>query len=60
MKISAGVACAPSIRNEVLHKIKLKKSNRHKEHYEKHQQTIKSLGKLYKNSLQDNLFDKCE
>ena len=44
--ISAGVACALSLGEIVIHKIILKKYNKYKKQYEKEQQTIKSLDKL--------------
>ena len=34
--------------------------NKYKKRYERDQQTIKSVDKLYRNSLQDNVIDKTE
>ena len=38
----------------------MQKYNQYKKQYEKDQQTIKSSDKLYRISLQDNVFDKIE
>ena len=58
--ISAGVACALSIANKVLHKLIVNKFNEYIKHYQKDNETIKSFDKFYRKSLQDNLFDKNE
>ena len=60
LPISAGVACALSLGNKILHKIIINKYNKYKKHYERDQQTIKSFDKLYRKSLQDNVIDKTE
>ena len=58
--ISAGIACALSLSNKVLHKLFINKYNKYKKQYERDQQTIKSFDKLYRKSLQDNIIDKTE
>ena len=58
--ISAGIACALSLRNKLMHKIILNKYNRCKKQYRKDQQTPKFCDKLYSKSLQDNLVNKRE
>ena len=60
LPISAGVACALSLGNKILHKIIINKYNKYKKQYEKDQNTIKSFDKLYRKSLQDNVIDKTE
>ena len=60
LPISAGIGCALSLGNKVLHKLILNKCNKYKKQYEKDQQTNKSFDKLYRKSLQDNIFDKNE
>ena len=60
LPISAGVACALSLGNKVLHKLIINKYNKYKKQYEHDQNTIKSFDKLYRKSLQDNIFDKTE
>ena len=58
LTISAGIACALSLGNKVLHKLIINKYNKYKKQYERDQNTIKSFDKLYRKSLQDNLIDK--
>ena len=58
--ISTATACGLSIGNKVLYEIIINKYNKHKELYERDQQTIKSFDKLYRKSLQDNVIDKTE
>ena len=58
LPISAGIACALSLGNKILHKLIISKYNKNKEKYERDQQTIKSFDKLYRKSLQDNVIDK--
>ena len=58
--ISAGIACALSLGNKILHKIIINKYNKYKKQYERDQNTIKSFDKLYRKSLKDNLIDKNE
>ena len=58
LPISAGVACALSLGNKILHKIIINKYNKYKKQYERDQNTIKSFDKLYRKSLQDNVIDK--
>ena len=60
LPISAGVACALSLGNKILHKLIINKYNKYKKHYERDQNTIKSFDKLYRKSLQDNVIDKTE
>ena len=60
LPISAGIACALSLGNKVLHKIIINKYNKYKKQYERDQNTIKSFDKLYRKSLQDNVIDKNE
>ena len=60
LPISAGIACALSLGNKILHKIIINKYNKYKNQYERDQQTIKSFDKLYRKSLQDNIIDKNE
>ena len=58
LPISAGIACTLSLGNKILHKLIINKYNKYKKQYERDQQTIKSFDKLYRKSLQDNIFDK--
>ena len=60
LPISAGIACALSLGNKVLHKLIINKCNKYKTQYEKDQQTIKFFDKLYRKSLQDNIIHKNE
>ena len=60
LPISAGIACALSLGNKVIHKLIINKYNKYKKLYERDQQTIKSFDKLYRKSLQDNVIDKNE
>ena len=60
LPISAGIACTLSLGNKVLQKIITNKYKKYKKQYERNQQTIKSFDKLYRKSLQDNIFDKTE
>ena len=60
LPISAGIACALSLGNKILHKIIISKYNKYKKLYERDQNTIKSFDKLYRKSLQDNVIDKTE
>ena len=60
LPISAGIACALSLGNKILHKLIIIKYNKYKKQYEKDQNTIQSFDKLYRKSLQDNLIDKTE
>ena len=58
--ISAGIACTSSLGNEVIPKLIINNYNKYKKQYEKDQQSIKSLVKFYRKSLQDNIIDKNE
>ena len=60
LPISAGIACALSLGNKILHKIIIRKYNKYKKLYERDPNTIKSFDKLYRKSLQDNVIDKNE
>ena len=60
LPISAGIACALSLGNKILHKLIIIKYNKYKKQYERDQNTIKYFDKLYRKSLQDNLIDKNE
>ena len=60
LPISAGIACALSLGNKILHKIIIHKYNKYKKLYERDQNTIKTFDKLYRKSLQDNIIDKTE
>ena len=60
LPISAGIACALSLGNKILHKKILNRYNKYKKQYERDQLTIKSFDKLYRRSLQDNIIDKKE
>ena len=60
LPISAGVACALSSGNKILHKLIINKYNKYKKQYERDQNTIKFFDKLYRKSLQDNVIDKTE
>ena len=60
LPISAGIACALSLSNKILHKLILHKYNKYKKLYERDQNTIKSIDNLYRKSLQDNVIDKTE
>ena len=60
LPISAGIACALSLGNKILHKLIINKYNKYKKQYERDQNTIKSFDNLYRKSLQDNLIDKTE
>ena len=60
LPISAGIACTLSLGNKILHKIFINKYNKHKQQYEKDQQTTKSSNKWDKKSLQGNVIDKNE
>ena len=58
LPISTGIACTLSLGNKVLHKIIINRYNKYKKQYDKDQQTIKTLDKLNKKFLQDNIIDK--
>ena len=60
LPISAGIACSLLLGNKLLHKIIVNKYNKYKKQYERDQNTIKHFDKLYRKSLQDNVFDKNE
>ena len=60
LPISAGIACALSLGNKVLHILIINKYNKCKKLYERDQKTIKSFDRLYRKSLQDNVIDKTE
>ena len=60
LPISAGIGCALSLGNKILHKLIKNKDNKHKKQYEKNLQTIKYFDKFYRKSLQVNKIDKNE
>ena len=60
LPITAGIACALSLANKILHKIIINKYNKYKKLYERDQTTIKSFDKLYRKSLQNNVIDRTE
>ena len=60
LPISAGIACALSLGNKILHKLIINKYNKYKKQYERDQNTIRSFDKLYRKSLQDNVIKKTE
>ena len=55
--ISTASACALSNGNKVLYDVMINKYNKYKKRYEKDQQTNKSVEKLDRKSLQDNVID---
>ena len=57
LPISAGIACAISLGNKILHKLIINNYNKYKKQYERDQNTIKSFDKLYRKPLQDNVID---
>ena len=58
--IYAGIACAASLSNKILHEIILAIINENKTQYEKDQQIVISIDELYSKSLQILLIDKNE
>ena len=58
--ISTALACALSIGNKLLYEVIINNYNKYQIQYEKDQQTSKFFDKLYRISLQDNVFDKNE
>ena len=60
LRISAGIACALSLCNKVLHKLIMNKYNKYKKTIWKRPTAIKYFYKLYRKSLQDNVIDKTE
>ena len=60
LPISAGIACALSLGNKILHKLIINKYDKYKKQYEKDRNTIKSFDELYRKSLQDNVIDENE
>ena len=57
---SAATSCGLPIGNKVIYEINIQKYKEYKKQDENDQQTIKSFDKLYRKSLQDNIFDKNE
>ena len=57
LPISAGIACAISLGNKILHKLIINNYNKYKKQYERDQNTIKYFDKLYRKPLQDNVID---
>ena len=60
LPISAGIACAISLGNIVLHKLIINKYNKNKTQYKRNHNTINSFDNLYRKYLQDNIIDKTE
>ena len=60
LPLSVGNACTLSLGNKVLYKLSINKYSEYKKQYEKDQNIIKSLDKIYRKSLQDNVIDKNE
>ena len=60
LPVSAASACILSSGNKVLHKIIINKYKKYKTQYEKDRQTIKLFDKIYRKTLQDNIFNKIE
>ena len=58
--ISIATACGILFGNKVTYETMINKYNKYKKQYEKDQQTIKSLDKVYRKTLQDNVIDKNE
>ena len=57
LPVSAGIGCALSLGNKVIHKLIINKYSKYKKQYERDQQTIKSFDNLYRKSLQYNIID---
>ena len=60
LPISADIACTLLLGNKVLHKLIMNKYNKYKKRYQKDQQNIKSVDKLYRKTLQVNIIHKDE
>ena len=60
LPMTAGFVCSLSLGNKVLHKSIINKYNKYRKQYERDQQSIKFFDKLYRISLQGNIFDKNE
>ena len=58
--ISCSVTCGLSISNEEIKEKNMQKYKKNIKQYERDQQTIKLFDNLYRNFLQDNIFDKKE
>ena len=56
--MSSSIASRIPIGNKVKYEIVTQKQNKRKKQYQRDQQTNKALDKLYRERLQDNLFDK--
>ena len=54
--ISTGRACGLTISKKVIYEIVVKKDNKYKKQNQRNQQTLESFDKLYRKSLQDDLF----
>ena len=57
LPISAGIVCALSFGNKLLHKMIISKHNNFKKQNQRDQHTIIFFDKLYRKRLQDNLID---
>ena len=60
LPISAGIACALSLGNIILHKLITSKYNKYEKQYERDLQTVKYFDELYRKPLKDNVIDKNE
>ena len=60
LPISAGITCALSLGNKILHRLIINKYNEYKKQYEKDHHTINSFDKYYRKSLQNHLIDASE
>ena len=60
MPISTATTCGLSIGNKVIYEIIINEYNKNKKLYEKDQQTIIYLGKLYRMSSQEIIIDESE
>ena len=60
LPVATATACGLSIGNKVVYEIIINKNNNYQKQYEKDELAIKSFDKLYRNSLQDYIFDKIE
>ena len=58
--VSTATASGLSIDNELLLEIRINKYNKYKNQFERGQQTTKAFDNLYRNTLQDKIFDKNE
>ena len=57
LPISAGIACALSLSNKVLHEMIINIYKKYQKLYQKDQKTKKSFDKLYRKNLEENLIN---